>query len=382
MKKLKYGLIVTAMLFLLTACQETDSLTDSVLSGRESEEYSNDLQSSEKAQGQQTSDTEDDASAPREGMRRSRLTNEWIEADVADMRPLAVMIPNEKNALPQYSLSDASILYEANVEGRMTRLMAIYEDWNGLEKIGNVRSLRTYYAYWAFEWDAFIVHCGHPFFVEDLLAEPTTQNINEIVGTDSAAFYRDETRRAPHNVYTTGAGLLNVISEKGYSLKYRGLTDESHFCFAEKSAPNTMVQYGDDAKNASYIDMSGCYPLTRCYFNYNEQDGLYYRAQHLASGTDGPHVDAPSGEQLRFKNILVQYVCYEELEGGYLSFQCHDTTMDGWFFTNGKGIHVNWEKTTDYGPTRFYDDYGNEIVLNTGKTMICIVEEGDNFTFR
>lgn len=128
--------------------------------------------------------------------------------------------------------------------------------------------------------------------------------------------------------------------------------------------------------------MSGCYPLTRCYFEYNEEDGLYYRSQHLASGTDGPHIDAATGQQLCFKNILVQYVTYEEIGEGYLAFQCHDTTQDGWYFTNGRGIHVNWEKTSDYGATRYYDDYGNEIIMNTGKTMVCIVEDGDNFTFR
>lgn len=42
---------------------------------------------------------------------------------------------------------------------------------------------------------------------------------------------------------------------------------------------------------------------------------------------------------------------------------------------------MNWEKTSDYGATRYYDDNGDEIVLNAGKTMICIVEDGDSFTF-
>ena len=105
-------------------------------------------------------------------MVRSRLTNEWVDADVAATRPIAVMIPNEASAIPQYSLSDASIIYEANVENRMTRMMAIYEDWQNLDKIGNIRSLRDYYAYWAFEWDAFIVHFGGPFFINELLAQP------------------------------------------------------------------------------------------------------------------------------------------------------------------------------------------------------------------
>lgn len=385
MRKLKYWLLIATVAVLLTACGEGDNqkspfLTDKVSSGK-----SEALQIPEETgeSGSPHIVTEDDTLPPREGMRRSLLTNEWVDENVAQTRPIAVMIPNENNAKPQYSLSDASILYEANVEGRMTRLMAIYEGWEGLEKIGNVRSLRTYYAYWAFEWDAFIVHCGGPFYVDDLLAQPTTQTINEIDASDSSAFFRDESRKPPHNAYTTGQGILGVINRNGYSLNYRGLTEQNHFRFATKAEPNTMTQYGDEAKSAYYIDMSGCYPLTRCYFDYNEQDGLYYRSQHLASGTDGPHIDAPSGKQLSFKNILVQYVDYEQLdESGYLAFQCLDNTRDGWFFTNGKGIHVNWEKAEDYSPTRFYDDYGNEIILNTGKTMICVVEEGDNFTFR
>ena len=30
---------------------------------------------------------------------------------------------------------------------------------------------------------------------------------------------------------------------------------------------------------------------------------------------------------------------------------------------------------------QYYDDNGDEIILNTGKTMICIIEDGDSFTF-
>ena len=325
----------------------------------------------------------DDTQPPQDGMVRSRLTNEWVDASVAETRPIAVLIPNEIGAVPHYNLSEASVLYEANVEGRMSRLMAIYEDWDELEVIGNIRSLRTYFAYWAFEWDAFLVHSGGPYFIDDLIAEPTTQNINDHVGTDAAAFFRDTNRSMPHNLYATGQGLLRVINKKGYSLTYRGLTEKNHFNFTNLSSQNTLTQYGDDAKNAVYIDMSGCYPLTRCYFEYNEADGLYYRSQYLSGGTDGPHMDAVTNKQLAFKNILVQNIVYEELgDDGYMVFGCHDDSMDGWYFTNGRGIHVNWKKSSDYGATRYYDDDGNEVLLNTGKTMICIVLEGSNFTFR
>lgn len=324
---------------------------------------------------------EDDSQPPMEGMLRSRLTNEWVEEDVYHTRPIAVTIPNESSAIPHYGLSEASVLYEANVEGRMTRMMAIFEDWKDIPKLGNIRSLRTYFGYWSFEWDAFLVHYGGPFYIDDLLALDTTENINGLNASDGKAFSRSTDRKDPHNVYTTGEDILKTINRNGYELTYRGLTEDNHYNFTTKAQPNTLSQYGEDAKNATYIDMSGCYPLTRCYFEYNQEDGLYYRSQHLSGSTDGPHIDGANGEQLKFKNILIQNTYHEELSDGYLVFQCHDTTRDGWYFTNGKGIHVTWKKESDYGATRYYDDYGNEITMNTGKTMVCIVEDGDMFSF-
>ena len=383
MKRLRFWLVVTVTAVLLCACGQNDLPTSPILpdTSTDTPGSGNGLFGTLPGATPSAAPAEEDL-PPREGMVRSRLTNEWVDPDVAATRPIAVIIPNETGAVPHYNLSEASILYEANVEGRMSRLMAIYEGWDNLGVIGNIRSLRSYFAYWSFEWDAFIVHSGGPYFIEDLIAEPNTQNINDHLGTDSAAFFRDNSRPMPHNLFATGSGLKKVVNSKGYSLSYRGLTDANHFRFTDSANQNTLTQYNSDAKSATYIDMSGCYPLTRCYFEYNENDGLYYRSQYLSGGTDGPHVDAVTGKQLVFKNILVQYVTYDVLNEGYMTFQCHDTTQDGWYFTNGRGIHVTWEKNSDYGATRYYDDYGNEVFMNTGKTMICIVLDGDNFTFR
>lgn len=379
MKKLRIWLVLAATTAFMCACSQTGDPSAPILpDSAGSDETPNDgLVGTVPG-----ASSDGESTAPQEGMVRSYLTNEWVDQEIANTRPIAVIIPNEVGAVPHYNLSEASVIYEANVENRMTRMMAIYEGWDQLGTIGNIRSLRTYFAYWSFEWDAFIVHSGGPYFVDDLLAQPTTQNVNDHLGTDTAAFCRDLSRDMPHNLYATGSGLLKVVNSKGYTLDYRGYTDQGHYRFTDEENQNTLEQYGDDAQNATYIDMSGCYPLTRCYFEYSEEDGLYYRSQYLSGGTDGPHIDAVTGKQLTFKNILVQNVTYEAMEGGYMVFQCHDTTQDGWYFTNGRGIHVTWEKNSDYGATRYYDDKGNEIVMNTGKTMVCIVLDGDNFTFR
>lgn len=325
-----------------------------------------------------TEDTQDPDTPPAEGMVRSRLTNEWVDEEVAKTRPIAAMVPNSKTA-SQYGLSDASILYECNVEGSMTRLMAVWEDWDGFEKLGNIRSCRDYYLYWAFEWDAIYIHYGGPFYIDDLIGRDDTQNIDCIAFSN--ATYRDTAKSSTDNAFTSTDRIKEAAEHYDYPLEYRdGYADEQHYLFASDKEPNTLEQYSD-AITASTIDMSPTYPVTNCYFKYNEETGLYDRYQHLSGDSDGPHIDLANNEQLSFKNVLVQNTYFEVRDQkGYLSFQCHDTTRDGWFFTNGKGIHVTWEKTSDYGATRYYDDDGNEIKLNTGKTMVCIVEDGDTFT--
>ncbi len=325
--------------------------------------------------------TEDTETPPEEGMVRSDLTNEWIDEEIADVRPIAVMIPNDATALPQYTISKADVLYEAPVESSITRLMAIFKDWRDMDRIGNVRSCRDYYVYWAFEWDSLYCHFGGPFYINDIINRADTNNINGLTAP-SGVYYRTSDRSAPQNAYLSTEGIEKEINRLGYSKTYR--TDKyqgKHFNFAE--GVNTLEKYGDDAKDATYIDMSSCYPVTKTYFKYNEETGKYDRYQHVSGASDGPHIDALNNEQLSFENVFVQFTYYEVRDKkGYLAFQCHDTTRDGWYFTKGKGIHVNWKKTADYEPTKYYDDDGNEVEVNTGKSMICIVKDGDTFSYK
>ena len=80
---------------------------------------------------------------PEEGMVRSRITNEWVAEEINNTRPITVMIPNTKTA-SQYGISNADVLYECNVEGSITRLMALFQDWSDYDRIGNVRSRNAF----------------------------------------------------------------------------------------------------------------------------------------------------------------------------------------------------------------------------------------------
>lgn len=318
---------------------------------------------------------------PEEGMVRSTLTNEWIDGDLENARPIAVMSPNDSNALPHYNFSKADILYECPVEGGITRSMAVFKDWEDLDRIGNVRSSRDYFVYWALEWDSIYVHFGGPFYINDIIEQESTNNITGCsyggkgkVGLFENAFYRASDRSAPQNAYASAEGINKAIDKFGYSKTYRdGYYVADHFKFASESEPNTLDSYSD-AVTAKEIDLKKAYPITKSSFTYNEEDGLYYRYMYGKADTDA----ANNNQQLAFKNVFVQFTYHEVRdEHGYLAFQVHDTTRDGYYFTNGKAIHVTWEKTADYEPTRYFDDNGNEIEINTGKTMICVVKDGD-----
>lgn len=315
---------------------------------------------------------------PEEGMVRSPITNEWISGDIADARPIAIMVPNDKSALPHYNLSKADVLYECPVEADLTRSMAVIKDWEGLDRIGNVRSCRDYFVYWALEYDSIYVHFGGPFYITDIIEREGTDNItgcfygdNHHQGEYANAYFRSSDRKAPHNAYASADGLDDAIEHFSYSKTYRdNYYQGARFTFAKEE--NALD--ASDAFAAKEIDLSKAYPIVKTSFTYNEEDGLYYRYMY-----GEPDVDAANDNvQLSFKNVVVQNTYYEVRDAkGYLAFQDHDTTRDGYYFTNGKAIHVTWKKTADYEPTKYFDDNGNEVEFNTGKTMICIVEDGD-----
>ena len=313
------------------------------------------------------------------GMLRSKLTNEWIDASLYNERPLAVVIPNEISAVPHYNLSQASILYECNVEANMTRLLGIFENYDTIEKLGNIRSLRDYYAYWAFEWDAILCHFGGPYYVDDIMAQPSTDSLNGNIL--SQPFFRSTDRELPHNAYLNGTLVKSALEKQGLAIQDRGLADKTHYLFAAPSTPNTLTQYSY-AEDATFLDMSDSYPVTNCYFVYDESDDLYYRFQHLTGGIDEAHIDGSTGQQLAFSNILIESHSYQIRDQlGYLWYETIDSGRDAWYLTQGKLIKCTWEKKSDYGATRYYDQSGNEITLNTGKTMILIIQDDDTFHY-
>lgn len=311
------------------------------------------------------------------GYVRSVYTNEWVPAAQAASRPIAIMMPTDKAAQPSYGISHAKVLYEVMEEGDISRQLAIIDDWQGLSRIGNVRSCRAYYIPIATEWDPILIHFGGVWYMKDRISMPDINNLSGTYeyGTGGSApganaFFRSNDRKAPHNAYISGSGITNACAQLGYSLALRPqYYSPKHFNFA--AGVNTLAQYGAAAQTANNINLSNVFPSTKTGFTYNAADGLYYKTIHGKA-----HKDAVNGQQLAFANVIVQNSKWMTLDAkGYLAFYNYDTTEDGYYFTKGKCIHITWQKTTDYGPTRYFDDAGNEIQLNEGKTYIAVAQK-------
>ena len=313
----------------------------------------------------------------KDGKMQSYLTGEWKEEEAANRRPIAVMIPNNSPAMPQYGISRASIIYEAPVEGRITRLMAVFEDFDDLDRIGPVRSSRDYFVYVAMGYQAIYCNWGlaRPYVVE-LINRDTVQNIsasvqgiynpaNNAFGRVSRPGYADEFRG-----YLFIEGMLEDAERLGYDWEY----DDAYvppFTFAADGV-KAQENY-EDMEDAVTIYPGGTegnkggYGAYNPFFEYEEKDGLYYRYQNGEK-----QIDELDGSQLAVANVVFQY-CHGEVrdDHDYLAFGVHGEG-DAIVFTGGKVIKGTWERYDgDATPAKFFDEDGEEIIFNQGKTWIC-----------
>ena len=319
---------------------------------------------------------------PEEGLIHSPLTNEWIDEELAAQRPIAVMFPIDRAAQPQYGIGEAGVLYECLEEGNMSRQMGIIQDWKDMETIGNIRSGRDYYGYWCMEWDAIFVHWGGPYYLCEVTGRDDFDYLSAVaVGAGSAietpaagagAFFRWGDNSAPHNGYTSGEKLLKAINSLEYDVEHTSSSYEAkHFDFVPMGEINTLADAADSFE-ATEIDLTGIFPVTKSSFEYDEATGTYLKYLY-----GSPQIDAATGEQLAFTNIIIQDTAWEYREDNkYLKFQTNDSGRTGWYFTQGRGIQITWEKEDDFSPTRYYDMEGNEIEINAGHTYIGVAQEG------
>lgn len=291
----------------------------------------------------------------------SYLTGEPVSEAAGRRRPVAVMMGNNRPAVPQSGISSAGVIYEAPVEGSMTRLMAIYEDYDSLSRIGSVRSCRDYYLFYANEFDAIYGHFGQAVYALKYLDQGLIDNLNGL-NMEGTAYFRIPERKAPHNAYASGDTLKAGIEAKGYRTAYKEGYN-GHYLFAEEGT-EFVPEGGSSASVVRLDNFTDNHP----WFEYDQNTKEYSRYQYGEA-----QIDEATGEQLTCDNILLQYSSWQPYDAnGYLNVDAVSGGA-GKYITRGQAMDITWKKDGDWGITHYYDANGEEIRLNRGKTWVEIV---------
>ncbi|TAK05388.1 DUF3048 domain-containing protein [Patescibacteria group bacterium] len=280
----------------------------------------------------------------------------WLDGTPDDgepLRPFAVMIENHGDSRPQSGLSAAKLVFEAPVEGGITRFLAVYAASGTVREIGPVRSARPYYLDWVLELGADYVHVGGSPEAFTKLARLRLHDIDEFAyGT--AAFWRSSRRYAPHNTYTSVELLNGVREERAWA----ATSTAAPWRYVDPQAPEERPTSTPNL----VIDFSS--PTYRVEWRYQHDDNAWRRFQAGA-----PHADV-DGTPILAANVAVIRTETQVLDAvGRLKLR---TVGSGkaWVFRDGRMITGRWKKLAAEERIRFETVDGKEIPFVPGPTWI------------
>ena len=282
-----------------------------------------------------------------------------------DLLPVAVMFDNSADAFPQTGLDKADLVYEAFVEGGITRFMAVF--WGQeADYLEPVRSARTPFVVWVSELNALYGYAGEADTDNGANAGGQIEDwgikaLNALGGAGTAAFFRDDARYAPHNLVTSTTALRAAATRAGYS----GAPTVQPWLFRN---PGDAPASGAPAGGID-IDFEGNrYAGQVVQWKWDTATNSYLRFEF-----GGPHVDGKTGKQLHFTNVVVMTAPATVVDSSGHVLIDQIGSGPATVFSDGQSITGTWKKADRTSRTRFYDANGNEIAFERGPTFIEVI---------
>ena len=270
----------------------------------------------------------------------------------APTRPvLAVKIENSPEARPQSGIEHAEVVIEEPVEGGLTRFIALYQ-CRSTERLGPVRSARLT------DPDA-LEPFGRPLFgyaggarrVKEAIEAADLVDLSYLIAVD--AYERDESRSAPHNLYSSTGALRR-------SAHGEGEPPPEVFVFSETFEGKSR------RARAAHLPFSSASDV---FWMWSQRSDAWLRSH----GSE-PHV-SESGGRISADTVVVMHV--QVAPGTILDAAGNaspDVTLTGsgrvWILRDGRVVRGRWERPTLADPTRFFSKDGEEIPLRPGATWI------------
>ena len=297
------------------------------------------------------------------------LTGEVVaDPAVLERRPLAIKISNYPPVVrPQSGLNEADLVFEHYAEGGVTRFTAVFYSKDA-NPVGSIRSGRLIDLEIPKMYDAAFAYSGASGPVRELLRNSSF--FARIISPDfgHGGFYRvpDPNKAFEHTLFTDTPRLRAILEE-------RGLNTPPEF--------NSNMAFHPDppAGGTPAASIEIRYVGANAFWRYDPISGRYLRS------TDGvAQVDANTGRQLSFKNVIVLSAHHEETDiledlvgGGHYSIE-----IQVWgegpasIFRDGQRFEGRWRRENESDMLTFYDQEGRILPLAPGNSFFQLVPLG------
>ncbi len=281
------------------------------------------------------------------------LSGEEPENEKLIDRPaVGVKIENSPSAYPLSGLDEAEIVYEEQVEGGLTRFLAIYH-CNDSTQAGPVRSSRE---------------------VDPPILSPYTQILAAAGGNPGVREALDEFNIVL--IDENGAGeAMERIERTGISAEHTLYGDTKRLRKLgqkefEDAPADDIFEFGDapeGGKRTRSIDIT----FGSSVIGFEWKDGAWFRSD------DGAPLMMENGDQLSFDNVIIEeHTVNLSTEFadvlGTPSPVIADITGEGkaYLFRDGRMYAGVWRRDAEDEPVRFETKEGDALVLKAGNTMI------------
>lgn len=288
-----------------------------------------------------------------------------------DYVPVLVNIDNVLGAWPQWGIGDADIIYEMPIHGHgLTRLVALFADQHPPE-VGPVRSGRVMHAELREEWDAAWAYVGAQnadgssvgAALRQFGAREDVKGVDLLfdgIAREHSALYKPmTTRKAPHHLSLQLQALVAQAGVYDYPQRPFLFTDE--LPPTGDRATQLSLRYGQNRD--SYVSSS---------FSYDAGLNAYVRNLNGRPFVDFNDQDVA----LHFHNVIVQWTrlsFYDGMASRPLLVEVGEGNAD--IFMGGRHIAGYWVREGTTERTIFFDQDGNEIRLQRGKTWINVTSD-------
>lgn len=298
------------------------------------------------------------------------LTGEGCETDIGKNRPITIMLNNLKKALPQMGVSQADVIYEIPAEGGITRMMAVFQDVEGVGQLGTVRSARDYYVSIAYGHDALFLHAGGSPQAYTTIKNLGVTALDCVNGPyEGTLYWRDAARRKSagleHSVVTSSEKIQELLPTYTQIRKEHKDGFEVGWRFADETS-STGQERADQLTVTFSTYKTGV-------FQYDGDTGLYYVKEY-----GEPYVDGNTGEQVAVKNVLVLYTDISQIKGdtaGRLKVRTTGTGK-GLLVCDGQLVPITWKRDSESSRFSFFLENGQQAALAAGSSYINIVKTG------